>query len=61
VTDAFGVNEKLAELIAQRAGVDVMHSLDAREACQCWDPQRRVSSCGAACAARTAERVASTT
>src|SRR4051812_1612365 len=30
VTDAFGVNEKLAELIAQRAGVDVVNPLAAR-------------------------------
>ena len=60
VTDAFGVHEKLAELIAMRAGVDIVHSLDAREACQCWDPQGRISSCGAACAARTAERLAQT-
>jgi len=60
VTDAFGVHEKLGELIAMRAGVDVVHSLDAREACQCWDPQGRISSCGSACAARTAEYLAQT-
>ena len=60
VTDAFGVHEKLAELIALRAGVDVVHARDAREACQCWDPQGHVSSCGSACAARSAERLAPT-
>src|SRR4051812_39352876 len=37
VTDAFGVNEKLAELVAMRAGVDVVAPLTARDACKCWD------------------------
>ena len=52
VTDAFGVHEKLAELIALRAGVDVANPVSAGEACRCWDSNGRAGSCGAACAAR---------
>ena len=37
VTDAFGVHEKLAELIALRAGVDVANPVSASDACRCWD------------------------
>jgi len=54
VTDAFGVHEKLAELIALRSGVDVVRAIDAADACRCWDPSGRVGSCGAACAGRGA-------
>jgi sirohydrochlorin ferrochelatase len=54
VTDAFGVHEKLAELIALRAGVDVAKRVTPEEACRCWDAEERVGSCGAACAARAA-------
>lgn len=54
VTDAFGVHEKLAELIALRAGVDVARPVSSDEACRCWDSEGRVGSCGAACAARAA-------
>lgn len=53
VTDAFGVHEKLAELIALRAGVDVANPVSASDACRCWDSSASVGSCGAACAART--------
>jgi sirohydrochlorin ferrochelatase len=55
VTPAFGVNEKLAEVIALRAGVDIAHPLSAREACRCWEPNGEIESCGAACAARSAD------
>jgi len=48
------VHEKLAELIALRAGVDVAKHVTAEEACRCWDAEGRVGSCGAACAARAA-------
>src|SRR3954468_24202520 len=37
VTEAFGVHERLAELIALRAGVDVAAPLSAADACRCWD------------------------
>ncbi len=52
VTNAFGVNDKLAELIALRAGVPVVHPVSAANACACWDPAGEAGSCGAACAAR---------
>ena len=54
VTGAFGVHEKLAELIALRAGVDVAKRISAEESCRCWDSESRIGSCGAACAARAA-------
>jgi sirohydrochlorin ferrochelatase len=54
VTDAFGVHEKLAELIALRAGVDVVAPRPASEACRCWEPRGEVGACGNACAARAA-------
>ena len=54
VTDAFGVHEKLGELIALRAGVEVVAPLLAADECKCQDPQSRVGSCGSACAARPA-------
>jgi sirohydrochlorin ferrochelatase len=57
VTDAFGVHEKLAELIALRAGIDVVRTLDAADACRCWESEGRVGSCGAACVARAASSV----
>ena len=60
VTDAFGVNEKLAELIAFRAGIDVVAPVSAREACKCWEPSGQVGACGNACAARVGAGLAST-
>ena len=51
VTDAFGVHEKLAELIALRAGVEVARTVGASDDCRCWEPNGQVGSCGAACAA----------
>ena len=55
VTPAFGVNEKLAEVIALRAGVDIARPISAREACRCWEPNGKNDACGAACAARSAD------
>ena len=60
VTPAFGVNEKLAEVIALRAGIEIVNPLTAREACRCWEPNGEVDACGAGCAARTADNVTST-
>jgi sirohydrochlorin ferrochelatase len=57
VTDAFGVHEKLAELIALRAGIEIDNGVDAGDACRCWEPNGQVGSCGAACAARAATSV----
>jgi sirohydrochlorin ferrochelatase len=60
VTDAFGVHEKLAELIALRAGVDIATPVDPRDACRCWEPDGKIGACGAACAARAAKQLAPT-
>ena len=60
VTPAFGVNEKLAEVIALRAGIDIAHPLAAREACRCWEPNGEIDACGPGCAARTADNLTST-
>ena len=54
VTAAFGVDEKLAELIAVRAGVDVVRQASAGNACRCWEPNGAEGACGAACAAKLA-------
>jgi sirohydrochlorin ferrochelatase len=54
VTDAFGVNDKMAELIALRAGVEIAHPVGAAEACHCWEPNGTVGACGSACAAKMA-------
>lgn len=59
VTDAFGVHEKLAELIALRAGIDVVTSRPAGDVCKCWEPHGQIGACGNACAARTAAPAAS--
>jgi len=64
VTAAFGVHEKLAELIAQRAGVDIVQSAGSAEeaerdsGCTCHDPNGAVGACGAACPERSADRLA---
>jgi sirohydrochlorin ferrochelatase len=53
VTPAFGVHEKLAELIAARAGIEIATPVAAADACRCWEPNGSVGACGSACAART--------
>ena len=55
MTDAFGVHEKLGELILLRAGVEAARELAPGEAACCWHPSRSGTACGAACRARTAE------
>jgi sirohydrochlorin ferrochelatase len=57
VTEAFGVHEKLAELIAIRTGIEIARAVDAADNCRCWEPNGLVGSCGAACAARAASSV----
>ena len=54
VTSAFGVHEKLAELILNRAGVPVANPLSADEAAHCWhsSPPRSTTACGDACRCR---------
>jgi sirohydrochlorin ferrochelatase len=49
VTNAFGVHEKLAEVILERAGLPVAHSLTADEAARCWHATRDGTACGDAC------------
>jgi sirohydrochlorin ferrochelatase len=49
VTTAFGVHEKLAELILGRAGLPVAHQLSASDAAQCWHSSRSGTACGDAC------------
>ena len=56
VTPAFGVHAKLAELIAQRAGIEILSPVDAN-ACTCWEPHAATDACGSACAARSAEHL----
>jgi len=58
VTDAFGVHEKLAELIALRAGVEITNPVDSRDACRCWEPDGKIGACGSACAASPAKQLA---
>lgn len=53
MTDAFGVHEKLAEVILTRAGVAPARRIAGAEAACCWDPAQSTTACGAACRART--------
>ena len=52
VTDAFGVHERLAEVILERAGIAPAQRLSAAEACRCWHSSRSGTACGGACRAR---------
>ena len=54
VTPAFGVHPKLAEVIAERAGVEVTGS--EIDCARCWNSQGVVGTCGDACCARAAAR-----
>jgi sirohydrochlorin ferrochelatase len=49
VTSAFGVHEKLAELILGRAGLPVAHPLSGEEAARCWHSSQSGTACGDAC------------
>jgi sirohydrochlorin ferrochelatase len=51
ITGAFGVHEKLAELILGRAGVPV-RTLGADEAARCWHSTQSGTACGDACRCR---------
>ena len=52
VTPAFGVHEKLGELILSRAGVSVSGTFNEASADQCWDPACSEQLCGDACRAK---------
>ncbi len=49
VTSALGVHEKLAELILERAGVDIANPMTAEAATRCWHSSQSGTSCGDAC------------
>lgn len=49
VTNAFGVHEKLAELILGRAGIPVVNPMSDADATHCWHSSRSGTSCGDAC------------
>ncbi|MEO8336446.1 MAG: CbiX/SirB N-terminal domain-containing protein [bacterium] len=49
VTSAFGVHEKLAELILQRAGLPIANPLTTADAERCWHSSQSGSACGDAC------------
>ena len=49
VTTAFGVHEKLAEVILGRAGLPVANPLSGAEATRCWHSSRSGVACGDAC------------
>lgn len=49
VTNAFGVHEKLAELILERSGVSVARVLTGHDAVRCWHSAQSATACGDAC------------
>jgi sirohydrochlorin ferrochelatase len=49
VTSAFGVHEKLAEVILGRAGCSVVLPMTSEEATRCWHSSRSGHACGDAC------------
>jgi sirohydrochlorin ferrochelatase len=52
VTTAFGVHEKLGELILLRAGVAPAAGYSSQAMACCWDPAKSTTACGEACRAR---------
>lgn len=57
VTPAFGVHERLAEVVLERSGVEPVFDPAGSEADRCWDPDCSETLCGDACRARTATSV----
>lgn len=51
VTPAFGVHEKLAEVILDRAGLEIENPISGDAACRCWNPDGIVGACGNGCRA----------
>ena len=49
VTAAFGVHEKLAEVVLARADIEPARVLEGAEADCCWHPSGAAGSCGDAC------------
>jgi hypothetical protein len=54
VTPAFGVHERLAEVVLERARIQPVFDPAGAEADKCWDPDCSESVCGDACRAKTA-------
>ena len=52
ITPAFGVHEKLGEIILSRAGVEIDPAFDGSNANHCWDPACSEQLCGDACRAK---------
>ncbi|HKY97129.1 MAG TPA: CbiX/SirB N-terminal domain-containing protein [Gemmatimonadaceae bacterium] len=55
VTPAFGVHEKLGELILHRSGIPIASKWSDADAERCWDPARSRTLCGDACRAQQAD------
>jgi sirohydrochlorin ferrochelatase len=53
VTPAFGVHEKLAEVVLDRAQIQPVFDPAGSEGARCWDPNCSETLCGDACRART--------
>ena len=53
VTPAFGVHEKLAEIVLDRAGIEAVFDPAGAEGDRCWDPECSETLCGDACRAKT--------
>jgi sirohydrochlorin ferrochelatase len=52
ITTAFGVHEKLAELILDRAGLPLIHPMSTADATRCWHSSQSRTACGDACRCR---------
>ncbi len=61
ITTAFGVHERLAELILGRAGLPVTHQLTAADATRCWHSSQSGTACGDACRCRPVDGAVSAT
>jgi sirohydrochlorin ferrochelatase len=58
VTSAFGVHEKLAEVILGRAGLPIANPLTSDEAAHCWHSTRSEVACGDACRCHPVSEIA---
>lgn len=54
MTGAFGMHHKLAELILERAEVDVVRDMSDADSFACWNSEGVATTCGAACPAGAA-------
>lgn len=56
VTPAFGVHERLGQLILDRAGLHAAHVPSGAEGACCWNPEGTHQACGDGCRALDSER-----